>query len=67
MEKTQSKKPDCHLVGSNGNVFSIIGVVSKALKKAGQHDRAEEFQKKAMQSESYDAVLQLLYDYVDLY
>ena len=59
-------KPTCQLTGEDGNVFSIIGRVSKALKRAGQEDKAEEFRKKAMQSESYDAVLRLCMDYVEV-
>jgi len=62
-----SNKPKCKLVGTDGNVFSIIGTVSKALKHAGQSDKAKEFCELAMQCESYDAVLILLHKYVDAY
>ena len=55
------------LVGEDGNVFNIIGLVQKALRKAGQHDKAKEFAEKAVKSGSYDEVLVLLHDYVDPY
>lgn len=58
-------KPEVKLVGEDGNVFNIIGRVSRALKKAGQPDQAKEFQEKAFSAKSYDEVLQLLHDYVD--
>lgn len=29
-------KPKCKLIGGDGNVFAVIGAVSKALKRAGQ-------------------------------
>ena len=67
LEDNNDQKPECKLVGTDGNVFSIIGKVSACLKKAGQADKAKEFQQKAMSSKSYDEVLMLLHDYVDAY
>ena len=60
------EKPTCKLIGTDGNVFSIIGKVSNTLKKVGQTDKAKEFCSKAMSSHSYDAVLALCFDYVDV-
>jgi len=60
-------KPKCKLVGEDENVFAIIGAVKSALKKAGMPDKAQEFQEKAVSSESYDAVLALTFDYVEPY
>jgi hypothetical protein len=48
------EKPICKLTGGNGNIFNIIGRVSKTLKKAGFFDEAKEFQQKAFASKSYD-------------
>ncbi len=59
-------KPACKLVGTEGNVFSVIGRVQKALKKAGQNERASEFVQKAFRAKSYDEVLALCFDYVDV-
>lgn len=47
------------LSGEDGNVFSIIGRISQALKRAGEVEGAAEFVKQAWEQESYDAVLQL--------
>ena len=49
----------------NGNAFAIIGAVIKALKHSGQNELAEEFNQKAHESESYDALLQLTFEYVN--
>jgi len=57
-------KPECQLTGEDGNVFSIIGRVSTALKRDKQPERAKEFCDKAMDQKSYDDVLRLCYDYV---
>lgn len=66
-EQVQMEKPECELVGKNGNVFNIIGLVVKALKKAGQKERAEEFQNRATSAGSYDEVLIMLNEYVNAY
>ncbi|MBI2192051.1 MAG: hypothetical protein HYU36_08710 [Planctomycetes bacterium] len=63
---TDGCRPACKLVGTDGNVFSIIGRVKQALKKAGQEDRAREFVEKAFQAKSYNEVLALCTDYVDV-
>jgi len=60
------EKPVCKLVGTDGNVYSIIGKVSEALKKAGMKDKAKEFTEKAFSSGSYDDVLVLCHEYVDV-
>jgi hypothetical protein len=60
------EKPKVKLTGEDGNVFSIIGRVSKALKKAGHEDKATEFKDKAFASDSYDEVLRLAMTYCDV-
>ena len=54
------------LVGENGNVFNIIGKVSKALERGGQPDLAKEFKEKCFAAKSYDEVLQLVCQYVEV-
>ena len=61
------EKPRCQLVGTDGNVFAIIGAVSKTLKRAGLPERAKEFTERATSAKSYDEVLQMLHDYVEPY
>jgi hypothetical protein len=52
-----------NLSGNNGNAFSIIGQVTKALKRADHSDLVDEFQKEAM-SGDYDHLLQTAMEYV---
>ena len=59
-------KPKCKLVGTDGNVFSIIGKVSQTLKRDGQPERAKEFTDRAMKAQNYDEVLCLCSEYVDV-
>jgi hypothetical protein len=60
------EKPEVILVGEDGNVFSIIGRVSKVLKRAGQSEKAAEFTKKAFACHSYEDVLGLVGDYCEV-
>lgn len=59
-------KPIVQLSGEDGNVFLIISRITKALKKAGQPEKAKEFTEKAKAAGSYDEVLRLAFDYVDV-
>ena len=62
------KFPDVtsRLVGEDGNVFNIIGIVSRDLKRAGHIQEAKEFSEKCMNASSYDEVLQISMDYVEV-
>jgi len=60
-------KPKCKLVGIDGNVFNLIGAVKSCLDKAGYKDKAKEMQERATtKCSSYDDVLVMFYDYVDI-
>jgi hypothetical protein len=48
-------------------VFSIIGRVRRALEYDGQRNRAREFVKRAFLARSYEEVLVLCQEYVDVY
>ena len=60
------RRPPCRLIGTDGNVFAIIGSVRQALRDAGQPERASEFVRRAFAAGSYDAVLQLCFEYVEV-
>lgn len=60
------RKPSCKLIGPDGNVYSIIGRVRRALVADGKEDRAREFVARAFQSWSYDAVLSLCLEYMEV-
>lgn len=52
------------LIGEDGNVFSIIGNVTKVLKSNGHTKLAKEFSAASMLCSSYNEVLHLVRDYV---
>lgn len=61
MEETFSKVV-CQLVGTDGNVFALMGRASKALKDAG-YDPSEMIDR-VTESESYNKALVVLMEYV---
>ena len=60
MAKTNVK---VRLVGENGNVFNLLGVCTRALKKAGHGDLANELSEKVYTSKSYEEALSLMCEY----
>lgn len=60
------EKPECKLIGEDGNVFNIIGRVQRTLRQAGKKDDASAFVKAAFSAGSYDEVLNLAGDYVTI-
>jgi len=65
-EERDTEKPKCRLIGKDGNVFNIIGLVTQALERAGRKKEAEEFTDWAFIARSYDEVLILCSEYVDI-
>jgi hypothetical protein len=59
------EKPFVQLSGKDGNIFSIIGRVTGALKRAGQADKAEELWERVKVSESYNKALSIIIEYVE--
>jgi hypothetical protein len=59
-------KPVCKLVGENGNVFNLIGLASKSLKKAGLREQATEMSEKCFNAEDYDHALRIIMEYVEV-
>jgi len=59
------EKPHVRLIGEDGNAFAIMGKVKKALIRAGQEDKVEEYIKEAT-SGDYDHLLQVTMKYVEV-
>jgi len=59
-------KPECQLLGQDGNVFYIMGAVARTLRGAGLEERAAEFTERARQAHDYDEVLRLVMEYVEV-
>ena len=60
-------KPKCRLNGENGNIYNLMGIVSKTLKEAGEPEKADEMVKRiTTEVKSYDEALAMLMEYVDV-
>ena len=60
------KKPICKLVGEDGNIYNLIALTSRVLRKAGQEDNAIEMKNRIYESKSYDEALCIIMDYVEV-
>ena len=59
-------KPDAPLIGADGNVFNLMGIASRALKRSGMRDEATEMCECITSSGSYDKTLAIIGEYVNI-
>ena len=59
-------KPDCPLIGEDGNIFRLIGIASETLRENGMQEQAEEMRNRIFQCQSYDSALSIIGDYVNI-
>lgn len=59
-------KPDCPLIGQDGNIFNLMGIAARTLKNNDMREEAAEMQKRVMNSSSCDEALCILGDYVNI-
>ena len=62
------EKPDCALIGEDGNIFNLIGIAARTLRKNGLDAQAEEMQERIMGGEcgDYHAALNVIGEYVNI-
>jgi len=64
--KAPEEKPVVELLGADGNAFSVMGIVTKALKRAGaDKEYTDKYMAEAMASD-YDNLLVVTMDYVEV-
>ena len=61
-----SCKPKVHLVGEDGNVFFLLGLCTRELKRAGFCDEARKLQDEVFASGSYCEALSIMSKYLDI-
>ena len=59
-------KPVCKLTGEDGNIYNLIGIASRALKSAGEPEKAEEMKQRVLNSGSYDEALRVIMEFVEV-
>jgi hypothetical protein len=60
------KKPKVKLVGEDGNIFNLLGLATRALKKEGYRDQARDLAQRVMNCSSYDEALVAIMEYCDV-
>lgn len=67
MENTQTQKPKCKLVGQDGNIFNLVGIAARTLRRAGMNESADQMTDRVFKSHSYDEALAIICEYVEAY
>ena len=65
-EQEVRQKPDCPLIGQDGNIFNLAGIASLTLKEHGMEEQAEEMKERIYSSHSYSEALNIIGDYVNI-
>lgn len=64
--KAEKVKPDCELIGQDGNIFNLMGIASHTLKQNGMADEAKEMCGRVTSSGSYCEALSIIGEYVNI-
>ncbi len=59
-------KPDCELIGQDGNIFNLLGIACRTLRQNGLSDQAKEMTGRVYQSGSYYEALGIIGEYVNI-
>lgn len=65
-EQLEQKKQDCPLIGQNGNMFNLMGIASRTLRRNGLAEQAKDMCDKITSCGSYDEALCIMGDYVNI-
>ncbi len=65
-ENKQQSKPDCPLIGEDGNIFNLVGIAARTLKRNGLPEQASEMTDKVFGSGSYEEALGIIGEYVNI-
>ena len=59
-------KPDCALIGEDGNIFNLAGIAASTLREHGMKEQAEEMKERVCSSGSYSEALGIIGEYVNI-
>ncbi len=65
-EPAEWKKPDCKLIGEDGNIFHLMGIAARTLRQNNMPNEAKEMCDRIHASGSYDKVLCIIGEYVNI-
>lgn len=64
--KAEKFKPDCALIGQDGNIFNLLGIASRTLKQNGMAYESKEMCSRVTSSGSYCEALNIIGEYVNI-
>ncbi len=64
--ENRQTKPDCPLIGENGNIFNLVGIAAKTLRRNGLSEEASEMTNKVFSSGNYEEALGIIGEYVNI-
>ena len=64
--QSQTQKPDCPLIGQDGNIFNLTGIAARTLRRNGLRDRATEMCNRVYACGSYYEALNVIGEYVNI-
>ncbi|MDR1206024.1 MAG: hypothetical protein LBL26_11195 [Peptococcaceae bacterium] len=64
-EPLEQQKPECPIIGVDGNIFNVMGIAARTLKRNGMADAAREMQSRVTESGGYDNALAIIMEYVE--
>ena len=59
-------KPDCKLIGEDGNIFNLMARAIKTLRENNLSEEAKEMRERITSSESFDEALCIIGEYVNI-
>ena len=62
----EPQKPDCPLIGQDGNIFNLMGIAAQTLRRAGLDEQAKEMLDRVRESGSYYQALGVIGEYVNI-
>ena len=66
VESAEKFKPDCALIGADGNIFNLLGIAKRTLIDNGMVAESKEMCSRVYQCGSYSEALNVLDDYVNI-
>ena len=65
-EQQPVRKPDCPLIGQDGNIFNLMAIASRTLNENGMEAEAKKMRERIHGADSYHKALDIIGEYVNI-
>lgn len=66
MTHADNPKPVVRLIGVDSNIFVLVGVTSRELRRVGQNEEANKMIEEVWASKNYNEALQIIMNFVEV-